>query len=160
MYEGYANGSTNPDGFQSKTFFIPRGITPQFFSLLGFTVSDELGNKQTDRLTDRLALLQSYFYYYIRYAISLIIKEVLDIEKSKITTIFQWRSHQYIEKVVLHLNPPIPTYASQGESSLYFSARWVSPFRMSQGTNKQTDSLKAWRFYRVMHGPCKPIPYK
>ena len=30
---------------------------PQNFSSLGFAVSEELGNKQTDRLTDRLALL-------------------------------------------------------------------------------------------------------
>ena len=54
-----ANGSTNPDVFQPKTFPIPRGIIPQNFSLLGFTVSEELGNKQTNSLTDRLALLQS-----------------------------------------------------------------------------------------------------
>ena len=30
---------------------------------------------------------------------------------------------------------------SQGESSLKMSARWGSPFRRSQGTNKQTHSL-------------------
>ena len=56
-----ANGSTNPDVFQPKTFCIPRGIIPQNFSSLGFAVSEELGNKQTNKqthsLTDRLALL-------------------------------------------------------------------------------------------------------
>ena len=44
-----------------KTFLIPRGIIPENFSLLGFAVSEELGNKQTIpqtySLTDRLALL-------------------------------------------------------------------------------------------------------
>ena len=48
--------------------------------------------------------------------------------------------------------------ASHGESSLKISARWVSPFRRSQGTNKQTNkqthtqthSLTDWRFYRVI----------
>ena len=30
---------------------------------------------------------------------------------------------------------------SQGESSLKISARWGSPFRRSQGTNKQTGRL-------------------
>ena len=47
--------STNPDVFSPKTFLIPRGIIPQFSSL-GFAVSEELGNKQTNRLTDRLVL--------------------------------------------------------------------------------------------------------
>ena len=45
------NGSTNPDVFQPKTFLIPRGIIPQNFSSLGFAVSEELGNKQTNRQT-------------------------------------------------------------------------------------------------------------
>ena len=49
-----ANGSTNPDVFQPKTFPIPREIIPQNFSLLGFTVSEELGNIQTDKLTHSL----------------------------------------------------------------------------------------------------------
>ena len=40
--------------FQPKTFSIPRGIIPQNFSSLGFAVSQELGNKQTHRLTDSL----------------------------------------------------------------------------------------------------------
>ena len=38
-------------------------------------------NKQTDRLTDRLALLWSDLYYFIMYAMSLIIKEILDIKE-------------------------------------------------------------------------------
>ena len=52
-----ANGSTNPVVFQPKPFCIPRGIIPQNLSSLGFALLEELGNKQTDRLTDRLALL-------------------------------------------------------------------------------------------------------
>ena len=44
-----ANGSTNQDVFQPKTFLIPRGIIPQNFSSLGFAVSEELGNKQTNK---------------------------------------------------------------------------------------------------------------
>ena len=55
-----ANGSTNPEVFQPKTFLIPRGIIPQNFSSLGFAVSEEIGNKQTSKethsLTDRLVL--------------------------------------------------------------------------------------------------------
>ena len=55
-----ANGQTNPDVFQPKTFCIPRGIIPQNFSSLGFAVSEELGNIQThthtNSLTDRLVL--------------------------------------------------------------------------------------------------------
>ena len=51
-----ANGSTNPDVFQPKTFSIPMGIIPQNFRSLGFAVSEDLGNKhpntQTDSLTD------------------------------------------------------------------------------------------------------------
>ena len=58
-----ANGLTNPDVFQLKTFPIPREIIPQNVSSLGFTVSEELGNiqtdTQTDSLTDRLAILFS-----------------------------------------------------------------------------------------------------
>ena len=46
---------------------------------------------------------------------------------------------------------------SQGESSLKISARWGSPFRKSQGTNKQTNtlthSLTDWCFYRVIPHP-------
>ena len=49
-----ANGSTNPDVFQPKTFPIPRGIFPQNFILLGFAVSEELGNKQTHTQTHSL----------------------------------------------------------------------------------------------------------
>ena len=47
-----ADGSTNPDVFQPKTFSLPREIVPQNVSSLGFTVSEELGNIQTDTLTD------------------------------------------------------------------------------------------------------------
>ena len=47
------NGSTNPECFQLKTFSIPRGIISQNFSSLGFAVSEELGNKHTDSLTDQ-----------------------------------------------------------------------------------------------------------
>ena len=49
-----ANGSTNPDVFQPKTFCIPGGIIPQNFSSLGFAVSEELGNKQTNTQTHSL----------------------------------------------------------------------------------------------------------
>ena len=49
-----ANGSTNPDVFYSKTFSIPRGIIPQNFSSLRFAVSEELGNKQTNKQTNTL----------------------------------------------------------------------------------------------------------
>ena len=49
-----ANGSTNPDAFQPKTFSIPTGIIPQNFKLLGFAVSEELGNKQTNKQTHSL----------------------------------------------------------------------------------------------------------
>ena len=49
-----ANGLTNPDVFQPKTFSIPRGIIPQNFSSLGFAVSQELGNKQTHTQTHSL----------------------------------------------------------------------------------------------------------
>ena len=45
-----ANGSTDPDVFQPKTFLILREIIPQNFSSLGFAVSEELQtNKQTNR---------------------------------------------------------------------------------------------------------------
>ena len=48
-----ANGSTNPDVFQPKTFSIPKGIIPQNFRSLGFAVSEEQGtSKQTHSLTD------------------------------------------------------------------------------------------------------------
>ena len=46
-----ANGQTNPDVFEPKTFPIPRGIIPQNFSSLGFAVSEELGNIQAHPLT-------------------------------------------------------------------------------------------------------------
>ena len=49
-----AKGSTNPDVFQSKTFSIPRGIIPQNFRSLGFAISEELGNIQTDAQTHSL----------------------------------------------------------------------------------------------------------
>ena len=49
-----ANGSTNPDVFQPKTFSIPRGIIPQNFSSLGFAVLEELRNIQTHRQTHSL----------------------------------------------------------------------------------------------------------
>ena len=49
-----ANGSTNPDVFQPKTFPIPRGIIPQNFISLGFAVSEELGNIQTHTHTHKL----------------------------------------------------------------------------------------------------------
>ena len=40
--------------FKPKTFLIPRGIIPQNFRSLGFVVSEELGNKQTNRQTNAL----------------------------------------------------------------------------------------------------------
>ena len=46
-----ANSSTNRNVFKPKTFPIPSGIIPQNFSLLGFAVSEELGNKQTNTQT-------------------------------------------------------------------------------------------------------------
>ena len=49
-----AHGSTNPDVFKPKTFSIPRGIISKNFRLLGFTVSEELGNKQTNKHTHSL----------------------------------------------------------------------------------------------------------
>ena len=49
-----ANGSTNPDVFLPKTFFIPREIIPHKFSSLGFAVSEELGKKQTKIQTHSL----------------------------------------------------------------------------------------------------------
>ena len=36
---------------------------------------------------------------------------------------------------------------TQGKSSPKISARWGSPFRRSQGTNRQTYSLTDWSFY-------------
>ena len=57
-----ANGSTNLDVLEPKTFCILREIIPQNFSLLGFAISEELWNKhpnrQTHSLTDRLALFR------------------------------------------------------------------------------------------------------
>ena len=47
-----ANSLTNPDVFKPKTFCIPSGIIPQNLSSSGLVVSEELGNKQTDSLTD------------------------------------------------------------------------------------------------------------
>ena len=47
-------GLMNPDVFQPKTFLIPRGIIPQNFRSLGFAVSEELGNKQTNKHTNSL----------------------------------------------------------------------------------------------------------
>ena len=44
-----ANGLTNPDIFQPKTFCIPHN-----FSSSGLVVTEELGNKQTHRLAERL----------------------------------------------------------------------------------------------------------
>ena len=49
-----ANGLTNPDVFQPKTFLIPREIITQKFSSSGLVVSEELGNKQTNRQTNSL----------------------------------------------------------------------------------------------------------
>ena len=46
--------------FQPKTFSIPRGIIPQHFSSLVFAVSQELGNKQTHRLTHSLTYKRFY----------------------------------------------------------------------------------------------------
>ena len=56
-----ANGSTNPDVFQPKTFSIPRGIIPQISARWGcrFGGVGEQTYKQTDRLTDILLLSQS-----------------------------------------------------------------------------------------------------
>ena len=60
-----ANGSTNTDVFQPKSFQILRGIIPQNFSSLGFAVWEKLGNRQTDRqthsLTDRCFTRITYF---------------------------------------------------------------------------------------------------
>ena len=50
-----ANGSMNTDDFKAKTFLIPRGIIPQNFSLPGFAVLEQLGNKQTNRHTHSLS---------------------------------------------------------------------------------------------------------
>ena len=55
-----ANGSTNPDIFQPKTFPMPRGIIPHNFRSLGFAVSEELGNKLTNKQTHSLT---SYCFY-------------------------------------------------------------------------------------------------
>ena len=49
-----ASGWSNLLVFQPKTFPIPRGIIPQNFKSLGFAVSEELGNIQTDKLTHSL----------------------------------------------------------------------------------------------------------
>ena len=54
--------------FQPKTFCIQRGIIPQNFSLLGFAVSEELGNNQTNTQTHSLtglALLQSDSLFFL-----------------------------------------------------------------------------------------------
>ena len=63
-----ADSLTNLDVFLAKTFLIPREIIPQ-----NLVVSEELGNKQTDRLTDRHALL---------YSIRITVKE--EFESSKL----------------------------------------------------------------------------
>ena len=52
-----ANGWTNPEVFQPKAIRIPRKIFPQNFSSLGLTVLEELGNKQTEKLTVLMFLL-------------------------------------------------------------------------------------------------------
>ena len=49
-----ANGLTNLDVLWHKTFLIPREIIPQNFSSSGLVILEELGNKQTDRLTHSL----------------------------------------------------------------------------------------------------------
>ena len=49
-----ANGLTNQEDFQPKTICTPRAIIPQNFSSLGFSVLEELGNKQTHRLNHSL----------------------------------------------------------------------------------------------------------
>ena len=99
MYEGYedhrgrtgyalvffyfpANGSTNPDVFQPKTFPIPRGIIPQNFSSLGFAVSEELGNKQTNTQTHSLTDWRFYrviliTYLYLTVKINHLFKKVI-----------------------------------------------------------------------------------
>ena len=51
-----ANGLTNPDVFFSLKPSLSHRFNPQNFSLLGFAVSKELGNKQTNSLTDILLL--------------------------------------------------------------------------------------------------------
>ena len=50
--------------FLPKTFSIPRGIIPQNFRSLGFTVSEELGNIQTHSLThwQTGALIERYLW--------------------------------------------------------------------------------------------------
>ena len=55
-----ANGSTNPDVFYLKTICSPRGIKSQNFCSLELTVLEELGNKQTDKLTHSLTF---YCFY-------------------------------------------------------------------------------------------------
>ena len=55
-----ANGSMNTDDFKPKTFLILRRISHQNFSLLGFSVLEDIGKqtkKQTDSLTKILLLL-------------------------------------------------------------------------------------------------------
>ena len=77
-----ANGSTNPDVFYPKTFPIPRGIIPQNFSLLGFAVSEELGNKQTNTQTHSLTDWRFYrviliTYLYLTVKINHLFKKVI-----------------------------------------------------------------------------------
>ena len=38
--------------FKTETIFTPREIFPQNYISLGLTISEELGNKQTDKITD------------------------------------------------------------------------------------------------------------
>ena len=77
-----ANGSTNPDVFQPKTFPIPRGIIPQNFSSLGFAVSEELGNKQTHKLT-HILLLQKKDYLQIGHTLMYAILQCMEYIKEK-----------------------------------------------------------------------------
>ena len=50
-----ANGSTNPDVFEPKTFSIPRGIIPQNFQVI--RIRRFVGvREQTNTLTDILLL--------------------------------------------------------------------------------------------------------
>ena len=63
-----ANGATNSDIFYPKTFLFPRGIIPKNFSSLGFAVSEELGNKQTNRLNHSLTDWRFYTLHIVSFS--------------------------------------------------------------------------------------------
>ena len=174
LYSFYfpAKGQTNLDVSQPKTFLIPREIIPHNFSLLGFAVSEELGNKQTDRQTDSLTdwcfyevmtksiLLCIIMYQWLRHYICsgfcqtsyhLLISpppaylpNTLKIHtgENKLTARVECGAsiHAIFQLTVRRIQMffSLKPSQSQGESSLKISARWGSPFRRSQGTNKHT----------------------